>query len=59
MKAALGVLSAMGPVNGALEKGLQHRTADFDLKQRWNSQGHTYDESGEPCNAGGEDTITV
>lgn len=59
MRAALGVLNALPSVNGALEKGLQHRAADFDLKQRWNSQGRTYDERGEPCSAPEEDTITV
>ena len=43
LRAALGVLNAMGPVNSALERGLQHRTADFDLPHRFNSQGCTYD----------------
>lgn len=46
LKAALGVLGVMASVNGALEKGLQHRVADFDLKQRWNNLGHTYDAAG-------------
>lgn len=59
MRAALGVLSALGPVNSVLERGLQHRAADFDLAQRFNLQGHThtYDQR-EPCNASG-DTITI
>ena len=59
MKAALGVLGVMSSVNGALEKGLQHRVGDFDLAQRFSSHGVTYDSHGEPCNAEAEDTITV
>ena len=59
MRAALGVLNALGPVNAALERGLQHRAADFDLAQRFNTQGHTYDQRGEPCSASGEHTITI
>jgi hypothetical protein len=58
MRAALGVLNAMGSVNAALERGLQHRAGDFDLNQRWNSQGSTYDQRGEPCH-GTEEHITV
>jgi hypothetical protein len=47
MRAALGVLGAMSSVNSALERGLQHRVADFDLNQRWNNQvGNTYESSG-------------
>ena len=59
VKAALGVLGVMSSVNTALERGLQHRTADFDLKARWNSQGHTYDQRGEPCSGSGEHTIKI
>lgn len=47
MKAALGVLNVMSSVNGALEKGLKHRIADFDPKQRWSNLGYTYDASGQ------------
>jgi hypothetical protein len=57
MRAALGVLNALGPVNSTLERGLQHRAADFDLAQRFN-QGHTYDavrQSGKDS----RDTITI
>ncbi len=46
LKAALGVLHTMASVNGALEKGLQHRQADFDPQSRWDNQGFTYDASG-------------
>jgi hypothetical protein len=53
MKAALGVLGVMGSVNGALERGLQHRAADFDLKQRWSSLGHTYEATGQTCHDAG------
>lgn len=49
IKAALGVLSAMASVNGALEKGLKHRVADFDLKHRFTDQSFTYDMNGNPC----------
>ena len=58
-RVALGVLNALPSLNSALEKGLQHRVADFDLMQRWNSQGHTYNSSGEPCDIGRADTISV
>lgn len=47
-KVALGVLHAMASVNNALEKSLQHRTADFDPKQRWIDPPFTYDSSGKP-----------
>lgn len=57
LRAALGVLSALGPVNSALERGLQHRAGDFDLKHRFG--GITYDQRGEPCHDTGEHTITV
>lgn len=59
MKAALGVLGVMSSVNGALEKSLQHRVADFDLSQRYSSQGYTYDSNGEPCNLAGAPINTV
>ncbi|MGA7178138.1 MAG: helix-turn-helix domain-containing protein [Thiobacillaceae bacterium] len=49
MKAALGVLNAMSAVNGALEKSLQHRVGDFDLKKRFSGPCYTYDSSGNPC----------
>mgnify|MGYP000916687192 FL=1 len=51
IKAALGVLSATASVNGMLEKGLRHRLADFDLKQRW-GESFTYNGSGEAVGAG-------
>ncbi len=59
MRAALGVLGAMPAVNGALEKGLRHRAADFDLTQRFGVQGYTYDSSGNTCGGGGEGIVTV
>lgn len=43
MKAAIGVLGAMPSVNSTLERGLQHRFADFDLTQRFADQHFTYD----------------
>ncbi len=46
MKAALGVLHTMASVNGALEKGLKHRAADFDLQKRWGDRAFTYDAGG-------------
>jgi hypothetical protein len=58
MRAALGVLNALGPVNAALERGLQHRAADFDLNHRFNTQGNTYDQQGESCHGtGGHVTV--
>ncbi|MDV6341122.1 phBC6A51 family helix-turn-helix protein [Nitrosomonas sp. Is24] len=48
IKAALGVLNAMASVNGALEKGLKHRVADFDLRERWGDMGYSYDQNGDP-----------
>ena len=48
IKAAIGVLNAMPSVNGALEKGLKHRVADFDLRERWNDIGFSYDINGDP-----------
>lgn len=57
MKAAIGVLNAMPAVNGALEKSLQHRVADFDLAHRFG--GVTFNSGGEPCKASGESTITL
>lgn len=59
MKAALGVLNAMGPVNAALEKSLQHRVADFDLAQRYSDQGYTYDSRGKPCRDTVEQIVSV
>lgn len=52
IKAAIGVLNAMASVNNALEKGLQHRLADFSLQDRFNGPSFTYDSSGERINAG-------
>lgn len=48
IKAALGVLGATASVNGALEKGLKHRIADFDLRERFNDTGWSYDQNGNP-----------
>ncbi len=66
VKVGLGVLGAMASLNGVLQKGLRHRVADFDLEQRWNNSGYTFDRAGnpcsanrEPCNAGGTTVITV
>lgn len=49
VKAALGMLNAMASVNGALEKGLQHRAADFDLRKRFSDMAFTYDSAGNLC----------
>lgn len=46
MKAALGVLSTTASVNGMLEKGLQHRVGDFDMRQRFSGQAFSYDSGG-------------
>lgn len=46
MKAALGVLSTMASVNSMLEKSLKHRIADFDLQERFEQQGWTFDSNG-------------
>ena len=46
MKAALGVLSNTASVNNMLEKCLKHRVADFDLHERFEQQGWTYDSNG-------------
>ncbi len=59
IKVSLGVLNAMASINGALEKSLRHRAADFTADERWKNQGHTYDQRNEPCGASGENTITV
>ena len=48
IKAAIGVLNAMPTVNRPLEKGLKHRVADFDLRERWNDIGFIYDINGDP-----------
>lgn len=48
IKAALGVLRAIPAVTGALEKSLQHRVADFDLRTRWSGPAFTYDRNGNP-----------
>ena len=57
LKAALGVLHVMPAINGALEKVMQHRVADFDLGQRF--AGVTYDHGGESCQPSGESAITL
>lgn len=59
MKAALGVLNAMGSVNAALERGLQHRAGDFDLAQRFSSQAGYIYEAGQSGGSSGGSTITV
>jgi hypothetical protein len=59
MKAALGVLGVMSSVNGALERSLQHRVADFDLAHRFGNHGVTYDAAGQLSPGNGESTITV
>lgn len=46
IKAALGVLGVMSSVNGALEKSLQHRLADFDLAHRFVDHVLPYDVGG-------------
>jgi transposase len=43
MKAALGVLNAMPAINSALEKGLHHKLADFDLQRRWDTNSVGFD----------------
>lgn len=48
IKAAIGVLNAMPSVNSALEKSLKHRAADFDLRERWDDIGFSYDINGDP-----------
>lgn len=49
MKAAMVALRAMPLVNGVLEKGLQHRGADFDTRERFSGPAFTYDSTGRPC----------
>ncbi|MBV6475564.1 MAG: hypothetical protein MOGDAGHF_01107 [Rhodocyclaceae bacterium] len=56
IKAALGVLGVMSSVNGALEKSLQHRLADFDLAQRFEIGVLPYDAVGSGY-SGGEGAI--
>ncbi len=51
MKAALGVLSNVASVNNMLEKSLKHRLADFDLQERYENHGWTYDACGNRCPA--------
>ena len=51
IKAASSVLGAMSSVNAALERGLQHRVADFSLQQRFSNQAFTYDSNGDKCPA--------
>ena len=51
MKAAMVVLSTVAPINSMLEKSLKHRTADFDLQDRFAQQGWTYDACGNSCPA--------
>ena len=48
MKAALGVLRAMPAINTVLEKGLQHRTADFDLRKRFSGPTFTHGSDVQP-----------
>ena len=48
LKAAIGTLRAMPSVNGALEKGLQHRTADFDTRRRFHGPAFTHGSDGRP-----------
>jgi transposase len=65
MKAALGVLSSMSSVNAALERGLQHRVADFSLHHRFSDQSFTYDSNGEkyktiePSNSIGSSGVVI
>lgn len=54
VKASLGVLGAMGAVNNALEKGLQHNMADFDLSKRWDGIAYSYNASGNAIPMSGE-----
>ena len=49
VKASLGVLNAMHKVNGALDRGMQHRSADFDVKTRFSGPSFTYDGDGNTC----------
>ncbi len=49
LRAAIGVLNAMPRVNGVLEKSLQHRAADFDLRKRFSDMPFTYNSSGNLC----------
>jgi hypothetical protein len=46
IKVALGVLNVMPTINNALEKSLQHRSADFDLQKRWDGPAFSFDSSG-------------
>ena len=48
MKAALGVLRAMPGINTVLEKSLQHRAADFDLRKRFSGPAFTHSSDGQP-----------
>jgi len=56
IKAALGVLGVMSSVNGALERSLQHRLADFDLAHRFEIGVLPYNAVGSGYN-GGEGAI--
>jgi hypothetical protein len=49
LKAAMVALKAMPLVNGALEKGMAHREADFDLRKRFSGPAFTYASNGQPC----------
>ena len=51
IRAAVGALRAMPSVNGALEKSLQHRVADFDPRNRFAGPTFTHDSDGRPCSA--------
>lgn len=46
MKAALAALKVQPAINGAIEKGLQHRVADFDTRERYSGPVFTYDSAG-------------
>ena len=48
MKAAIGILESMPTMNAALENGLQHRTADFDPRERFTGPAFTHDSGGRP-----------
>ena len=49
LKAAAIALRAMPATNGMLEKSLQHRDADFDIRKRFGGPAFTYDSAGNPC----------
>lgn len=53
LKAALGALRAMPAVNTALERGIQHQTADFDLRDRFSGPVFTHNSDGQRCQVQG------